>query len=91
MIFKYPCSRALNASILSKTLWVYAFRYAYFSRPSSKTPGWRRFCPKTYSYVHNTVLIYIYIFPKGNSAQAEVLPETCSYIHKHCAYMYIFP
>ncbi|MQM05008.1 hypothetical protein Taro_037812 [Colocasia esculenta] len=34
---------------------------------------------------------YMYIFPKGNSAQAEVLLETYSYIHKYCAYMYIFP
>ncbi|MQM09902.1 hypothetical protein Taro_042784, partial [Colocasia esculenta] len=34
---------------------------------------------------------YMYIFSKGNSAQAEVLPKLYPYIHEYCAYMYIFP
>ncbi|MQL82108.1 hypothetical protein Taro_014577 [Colocasia esculenta] len=94
MVFKYPCSRALNASILSKTLWVCAFRRTCSPRPSSKTPRWWVSCLYVLPdniLVCSQVCAYMYIIPKGNSAQAEVLLETYSYIHKYCAYMYIFP
>ncbi|MQL88243.1 hypothetical protein Taro_020795 [Colocasia esculenta] len=111
MIFKHPCSRALNASILSNTLWVWAFRCICSSRPSSKTPRWvsvcahmymflrklfpsggsaqihihRRFCPKTYSYVHNFVLICI-CFLKETLPKQRFCPEIHPYVHK---YMFI--
>ncbi|MQM11365.1 hypothetical protein Taro_044271 [Colocasia esculenta] len=66
MVFKYPYSRALNASILSKTLWVCAFRCTCSPRPLSKTPGWetlpkRRFCPETYPYIHKKLCSYTYV------------------------------
>ncbi|MQL79951.1 hypothetical protein Taro_012393 [Colocasia esculenta] len=69
MVFKYPYSRALNASILSKTLWVCAFRCTCFPRPSSKTPEWV-----------NVVLICI-CFLKGTLPKRRFCPRTYSYNH----------
>ncbi|MQM06579.1 hypothetical protein Taro_039406 [Colocasia esculenta] len=49
----------------------------------------RRFCPKTYPYVHK-YCAHMYMFSKRNSAQAEVLPENISICPQIHAHMYMF-